>query len=358
MKKLLLTALVAFSYAATAQVLQSDNFDAYNVGNVGTVTDGTVEGQGGWNTFIGSEGSDNTDNANFLIVASEEGEGNVFRMTGSSTPAGVRVMWKDGLDDAWDTRTTGNDIIEVEFDYFTGTATTSNNEFRVYIYSDEEEPKVLAGIGIAKNLVVSGNDFQNVVRGFLHWSSTPGTGTYSIGLGESAAAPLTLPVDTWVRLGFSFNKTTGEVIWKTSLGLEGAFNGTPDFPMVTAGIDPLEVDFLGFAGANNTVASSADFDNYIVSATATDNLLSTKSNFASVNFSVYPNPATEIVNVDSGNMLIESVQITDLHGRIINSINVNSANTVQVNVSNLTTGIYFLTVKTDQGIGTSKIIKK
>jgi|GEM_PF-505434 len=361
MKKLLLSTLVLFgtSLGVNAQVLQSDNFDSYNVGNVGTITDGTLEGQGGWLTFISATGSDNTDNENYQFVAGDASD-NDFRLTGSATAAGTRFMWKDGLVSAWAERTVGNEIIEVEFDYFTGGATTSNNEFRVYIYSDETPTaKVLAGIGIAKNLVVSGAPFSNVVRGFLHWSQgTPAsTGTYSIGLGESAAAPLTLPQDTWVRLGFSFNKTTAEVKWKSSLGLDTFFTGNANFPMVTAGINPGEVDFLGVAGALNTVASSADFDNFLVRASATDSLLNFGNEFATANFSIYPNPATDVVNVNAGDLLINSVQVTDINGRVINTINVALSSTAEINVSDLTAGIYFLTVNTDQGVGTSKIIK-
>jgi hypothetical protein len=359
MKKLLLSTLVLFvtSLCVNAQVLQSDNFDSYNVGNVGTLTDGAEAGQGGWFTFIAATGSDNTSNNNFQFVDGDPSDKD-FRLTGSATAAGTRFMWQDGLVTAWAERTVGNEIIEVEFDYFTGSTTASNNEFRVYIYSDETPAKVLAGIGIAKNLVVSGVNFSNVVRGFLHWTSTPGTGTYSIGLGESATAPLTLPQDTWVRLGFSFNKTTAEVIWKSSLGLNGSFTGNAQFPMVTAGINPGEVDFLGIAGTGNTTSSFADFDNFQVRATLTDDLLSSENEFATANFSIYPNPASDVINLNAGNLIINSVKITDINGRVVSTFNVNLTSSVEINVSDLTTGIYFLTVDTDQGVGTSKIVKK
>jgi hypothetical protein len=356
MKKLLLTAFIAFTFTASAQVLQSDNFDAYTVGNVGTMTDGTVEGQGGWLQFVGT-GSDNTDNNNFQIIAGT-GTDKDFKITGSSIAGGTRFMWKDGLVSAWENRVVGNDIIEVEFDYYTGGTTTSLNDFRVYIYSDEATPKVLAGIGVSKNLVVSGTSFKNVVRGFCHWTSTPGTGTYSIGLGASATEPATLPEDTTVRLGFSFNKTTAEVIWRSNAGLDASFSGNANFPMVTAGINPGEVNFLGVAGTGNTVASSAEYDNFVVKASATDQLLSAENSFATANFSVFPNPATDVVNVNAGNLVINSIQVTDLNGRVINTINVNASSTAQVNISELMTGIYFLTVNTDQGVGTSKIVKK
>lgn len=357
MKKLLLIAIVAFaSNNASAQVLQSDNFDSYTVGNVGTMTDGTVPGQGNWLTEIVATGSDNTDNNNFQFVAAE-GSDKKFKITGSATAAGTRFMWKDGLVSAWENRAIGNDIIEVEFDYNTGGTTTSLNDFRVYIYSDEASAKVLAGIGVSKNLVISGTTFKNVVRGFSYWTSTPGTGTYSFGLGPTAAEPVTLPENTVVRLGFSFNKTTAQVIWKSSLGMNVSFSGNATFPVITAGINPGEVVFLGVANTGNTVASSAEYDNFLVRASATDQLLSSENSFATANFSIYPNPATDVVNINAGNLVINSIQITDLNGRVVNTIKVNASSTAQVSVADLMSGIYFLTVNTDQGVGTSKIVK-
>lgn len=359
MKKQLLSTfiLVGTVFGLNAQVLQSDNFNGHLAGNVGTVTNGSVAGQGGWLTAIVPTGSDNTNNENFQFVVGDASN-KYFRMTASSTAAGTRFMWKEGLVAAWVNRTIGNEIIEVEFDYFTGESTVSKNEFRVYVLSDEAVPKILAGIGIAKNLVVSGTNFSNVVRGFLYWTSTSGTGTYSIGLGQSANVPHTLPQESWVKLSFSFNKTSGQVIWKSSLGLESSFSGSEAFPMVTAGMNPGQVDFRGNAGTGNTVASSADFDNFVVRAIEIDPLSISENEFATVNLSIYPNPANDVINISAGDLIINSIKITDINGRIINTIDVALSSTVEINVSDLTSGIYFLTVYTDQGVGTSKIVKK
>ena len=70
------------------------------------------------------------------------------------------------------------------------------------------------------------------------------------------------------------------------------------------------------------------------------------------NFSIYPNPANDIVTVKS-NENIDSLDILSLEGRKIKS-----ANSSTIDISNLSNGIYLLQVKTEEGkLGTKKIIK-
>lgn len=359
MKKTLLTLFALFaSTLIFSQVLQEENFNGLNVGNVGTDLTGVTPGQGGWLTFVGT-GSTNSNNNNFQIVAEGGTFGNALEITGSNTASGTRFMWKDGLTTAWAARTTGNNIIEVEFDYFTGGTTTSNNSFRVYIYSDEASPKVLAGIGVDRNLVVSSVPYTNVLRGFYHWSSTPGIGTYAIGLGPNATTPFTLPANSWVRLGFSFNVTTGVARWKSSHNnLDANFTGTTEFPPVTMGINPGEIDFVVIAGTGNTVASTARFDNLISTARATDGLLSVNDvNIVAGEVSVYPNPVTDSFQIASESFSVENseVKIIDINGRTIKTFPSNLNN---FNVSELNSGVYFVEIKSNDVKTTKKIIKK
>uniref|UniRef100_UPI004049D969 T9SS type A sorting domain-containing protein n=2 Tax=Flavobacterium sp. TaxID=239 RepID=UPI004049D969 len=362
MKKLLLTAFVAFSLSMTGQVLQSENFNSYTVGNVGTDVTGVTPGQGDWFTFVSETGSDNVNNENFQFIANENG--NALQVTASATASGTRFMWQNGFPANWETRTVGNDIIEVEFDYFTGGTTTSNNSFGVYIYSDEDPARVLAGVTIAKNLSITVNGtptiFKNVMRGVYHWSqgTDATTGTYNISLGPTAAEPVTFPENTTVRIGFSFNKTSGRATWKTATVDNVFFEGQGANGPVTVGANPGEIDFLGIAGTGNTVGTSGVFDNFLVKASATDSLLSSENNFAATNFEIYPNPATDVINVNAGNLLINAVQITDLNGRIIKNITTETLTSVQVDIQDLNSGLYMMSVFTNEGVGTSKIVKK
>jgi hypothetical protein len=69
-------------------------------------------------------------------------------------------------------------------------------------------------------------------------------------------------------------------------------------------------------------------------------------------FSIYPNPANEVVSVKS-NETIESLEIISLEGRKIKS-----CNATKIDISDLSNGIYLMQIKTTEGkLGTKKIIK-
>lgn len=86
--------------------------------------------------------------------------------------------------------------------------------------------------------------------------------------------------------------------------------------------------------------------------------LSTNDFFIS-NFQVYPNPSKEVLNINNiNNIKINSAQITDLNGRLVNEIQINGNPNYQININSLSNGVYFLKINTDMGIGVSKIIKQ
>ena len=70
-------------------------------------------------------------------------------------------------------------------------------------------------------------------------------------------------------------------------------------------------------------------------------------------FTIFPNPATEIITVKS-NEDIESITILSLEGR-----NVKSTTSATIDVSGLSNGIYLMQVKTTEGkMGIKKMIKQ
>ncbi len=72
--------------------------------------------------------------------------------------------------------------------------------------------------------------------------------------------------------------------------------------------------------------------------------------------SVFPNPVKDVLNIKS-EMQINSVEIYDVAGRLVKISMVNSVETIQ-NISKLETGMYFVKIKTDQGVDVRKIIKQ
>ncbi|RZJ71331.1 MAG: T9SS type A sorting domain-containing protein [Flavobacterium sp.] len=75
--------------------------------------------------------------------------------------------------------------------------------------------------------------------------------------------------------------------------------------------------------------------------------------------SVYPNPATTIVTIsNNNNILVDGVQIIDVNGRTVKSVTFDGVTSAEVNVSDIAAGIYMMTISSDKGTMTKKIIKK
>jgi len=79
--------------------------------------------------------------------------------------------------------------------------------------------------------------------------------------------------------------------------------------------------------------------------------------FATTSFSIYPNPATDVINISNSLDVIENVKITDLNGRIVKEI-ASDIEKVQINISDLAQGVYILNATSNGRTITEKIVKK
>ena len=344
MKKLLLLFLSSSTFMS-AQVLLEENFNGLTVGDVSTEIAGTVPGQGQY-LFFSSNGtapttSTNAAPSNAQIVTS--GNGSLgLQLLGPNGNKGSRFMWKDGFADLWAARTTANDIIELEVDINPGDGTTtSRNTFGAYIFNSAGD-RILAGFFV-----------RAATRElFLVAYSTPTgnpVGNYNYSL---AAAPgIQIPESTFSRIGISYNKTTGQITIKgpgiaaAGITLQSSSTGT----------DPAEIDFVSFSGNTTAIPNTTDatmvMDNLVVRATATDTLLDVKNVTSEASFSVYPNPANDIVTITTSDNL-QSIELFDVNGRTVSFTEGSS----QINVSELSSGIYLMKVNTDKGSATKKIV--
>jgi len=95
-----------------------------------------------------------------------------------------------------------------------------------------------------------------------------------------------------------------------------------------------------------------------IDAYSVDRPVASTADFFTSNFSIHPNPVKDILNVTSVNGAnIETIQILDINGRIVNQPNTTATETTQINVSDLNAGVYFVKVQSELGIGTTKFIK-
>ena len=73
--------------------------------------------------------------------------------------------------------------------------------------------------------------------------------------------------------------------------------------------------------------------------------------------SLYPNPAKEYIDVRVDEFNVTSMEVYDVYGKLINTVNVID-NPTRINVSNLAAGMYFVRVTTEEGVATKSFVKK
>ena len=111
---------------------------------------------------------------------------------------------------------------------------------------------------------------------------------------------------------------------------------------------------------NSSVSNKADifFDyNFPIvtnTATTTFQLLATEDFTADQSVRIFPNPTSDRVNIESDS-IIQSVDLFDVNGRILST---RVGNQKQIDLSAQASGIYFLKVKTADGMKIEKVIKK
>lgn len=95
-----------------------------------------------------------------------------------------------------------------------------------------------------------------------------------------------------------------------------------------------------------------------------DDVTVTAGNVTGVNdalasqLSVYPNPVNNVINIaNAENILVNGVEIVDLNGRTIKSSQFDGVANAEINVSDLASGVYMMTISSDKGTTTKKIVK-
>jgi hypothetical protein len=81
------------------------------------------------------------------------------------------------------------------------------------------------------------------------------------------------------------------------------------------------------------------------------------ADFQTTKFKVYPNPTQNTWNIKSSNQIINSVQVFDVLGKQVISLNPNSEE-VSIDASTLPAGLYFARIKSEIGSNSIKLIKK
>ena len=78
------------------------------------------------------------------------------------------------------------------------------------------------------------------------------------------------------------------------------------------------------------------------------------------NWEVFPNPSTDkiVLKSSTSNQLIKQIEILDAMGRILHSQRGNGANNLELSISMLKTGSYYLRIVDEDGISETQLIYK
>lgn len=332
MKKLLLPLILGFSFA-NAQTITTENFTSLTTGNLASDPTGATAGQGGY-YISGGVAND------YQIATIDATHGNSLKITsgaGAPPATGTNTHNRFAFKPITATATTSNDILSGALEIYTGPATGAGI-IQAVLYDGT------AGIvGISYNYAtkkISG-------MGKLTLVSTGVSSFYNIGLGTA-----TYPANTWVSVSFTYNKTTGAYSWTYP---EGTYTFTNTSYSLVPGLTPTGYNFGSITNTGNTVANQASIDNINLQFTnaaalgTKDNIIAVKN----VGISIYPNPATEFINIKSDSK-INKIEVFDAMGRKIEV----KFDDNKIDVRNLASGSYMITIETKEGITTEKFIKK
>jgi hypothetical protein len=78
----------------------------------------------------------------------------------------------------------------------------------------------------------------------------------------------------------------------------------------------------------------------------------------SSSFSTFPNPVNDVITLTNAeSTTVDSISISDINGRTVKSIAVNNLSEIQINVADLTAGVYLMNINSNAGKAVKKFIK-
>ena len=191
------------------------------------------------------------------------------------------------------------------------------------------------------------------IIGLFHYDvSAKLVGLYGLGIKCNFVNWHSINLQTWTKLIYYIdfdNQKIHEVVPSLNFSYECALVENKN-----------EIKTLLLSGSNwigsQATTPTYKYDNIVISAV---NMvpLSTQD-FLSEKFSVFPNPATDIVNVSNNdNIDIKGVNIYDVSGKLVKSNFYTNETNVQMNISTFASGLYVFSIKTENGTIIKNVIK-
>ncbi|WKW46143.1 T9SS type A sorting domain-containing protein [Myroides sp. JBRI-B21084] len=119
------------------------------------------------------------------------------------------------------------------------------------------------------------------------------------------------------------------------------------------------IGFSAYKPKVNYSGALVKYDNIKVSAVPTRPAFASVNDLISSKFNVYPTPATNVVNITNAeNMQIQQVSVCDINGKRLNTQNYTNETEIKFNTEKLVSGTYMLHIYTNRGIAVKKMMKK
>ena len=330
MKKVILSALVLTGIISTAnaQSIWTENYTAATLGNATTVTNGSAAGYGGVYYLQGAP-------SDYKIADGGAPYGNALEIyTGSGVASeDQRIILKE----VTVAPAANSTFVKGTFDFFTGWGGGFGRSL-VILTNPDSTNSTIGGIG-----------YDNVSKTILGMGKFIKTSTGAV---ETTLYGLVNNITdaTWIKLGFIYNKTTGQIIWSLPTGNLTLNSTSGNTPIPNQSLDTIEIH--NFPMANNFGFNDFAYDNinFEYSDNATLNL--EELPILATGVKVYPNPTTDVLKITAKSK-VDSVEIFDLSGKKI----VAEVKNNEVDVRSYTPGTYLINVITKDGKTMTKFIK-
>lgn len=157
--------------------------------------------------------------------------------------------------------------------------------------------------------------------------------------------------------------TTGKYITHKLAGTSGTGTKTWTFNWIAPDAGTGNAIMYGaFVAANGNGTNSGDqvfLTSTLIQENLTAGIMDIVNNADSWN--VYPNPSTDKINIESldANAEMKSLEVYDITGKLIKSINYETISQCQsIDIADLQSGVYVLSIQTDKNRITKKFIKQ
>lgn len=304
-----LVAILVFTFFGNAQYFE-DNFESYNLGDMG------IQNPAVWSVWSGNPISEPGINI-------AEGNGGQVGYIGPSSGQDVLLLLQN--------RTSG--LLTLSFQMFIPAGSTGYLNIQ-----GETEINASTGYIGAYGAGNAGGETGIYNSGILYINQ--GAANPGIFRDDLTGETATYPEDEWFPVNIYFD------LFDPSYQI--SINGK----IVNVNYVPFQEDEI--LGALNFYSIDANTNIYLDSFSYTEGIIGF-DDFSTKNFQIYPNPVTDVLHLHSA-AIISNIKVATILGKQVLKARPNSISP-SLDMSNLSPGLYFVSVTIDNSSKTFKILK-